>query len=288
MKPDRSDSAASGRPFVLEHEVLAAEGATRTALVVHGALGSGQNFRGFVRKLALARPEYAFVLVDLRSHGRSRGAPPPHTMSSAATDLAVLAERLSETHAALPPVTTLIGHSLGGKVTLTAAREHPGLATQVFVLDSDPGTRDPASAHEIHTVIRGVRSISMPVTSRKEVVDALRNQGFSSGLASWMTTNLQRIGEVLDWSFDLNAIEALLSDYFRQDLWPCVESPPSGVVVELVIAENSDRWSDEMRARAARIDPRTGTRVHHIPNAGHWLHVDNPDALRDLLTATLQ
>src|SRR4029453_2035579 len=56
--------------------------------------------------------------------------------------------------------------------------------------------------------------------SRRDVVDALLAQGLTSGLAEWMTTNLKREGERYTWLFAVDAIEELMADYFRVDLWP--------------------------------------------------------------------
>ena len=102
-----------------------------------------------------------------------------------------------------------------------------------------------------------------------------------------MTTNLVRQGDELTWTFDLEGIEQLLGDYFAQDLWSCIEEPPQGLTIELVIAANSDRWSGSMRQRAFGIDSSEHTHVHEIPDAGHWLHVDNPQALLELMAERL-
>ena len=93
--------------FVPSSSVVSGDEATQAALVLHGALGSGQNFRSFVRKLAARRPDYSFVLVDLRNHGSSHSPPPPHTLAAAAGDLRALTQALPE----LPPVKAVIGHS---------------------------------------------------------------------------------------------------------------------------------------------------------------------------------
>lgn len=277
----------SGSDFVLHHERIDGSAATRSCLVLHGALGSGQNFRGFVRRLAPLRPDTSFVLVDLRAHGSSQGAPSPNTLENAARDLEVLAQQLE--HEGLPPVRLVIGHSLGGKVALEFARLSTRPLDGIWMLDSDPGTQDPESAHEIKGVIAAVRSIAPPITSRQQVVERLVERGFGSGLANWMTTNLKRQGEHYAWVFDLDAVEELLRDYFRRDLWPYLEVPddPARAEVHLVIAEHSDRWSQGMRERARRVPETSSVRVHEISNAGHWLHVDNPDALLDLVSREL-
>lgn len=273
--------------FVPHHEVLAQEAARRTALVLHGALGSGQNFRGFAKKLMEVRPDYAFVLVDLRAHGRSRSAPAPHTLQSAASDLTRLVEALRRDEPQLPDVRCLIGHSLGGKVALECARLGADWLGQVFLLDSNPGTQDPAAAHEIRSVLQAIRGVPMPAASRAQVVGHLRAQGLSSGLSNWMTTNLERRSDELYWVFDLTAIEELLVDYFRQDLWPYLEQERQGPEVQLIVAEQSDRWSADMRERALHLSEATRARTRVLPQAGHWLHVDNPEGLLELMRSLL-
>lgn len=55
-------------------------------------------------------------------------------------------------------------------------------------------------------------------------------------------------------------------------------------------AENSDRWDCEtvqrLDALASRKDDgATGkVSVHILPRSGHWVHVDNPKGLLDIVT----
>lgn len=273
--------------FVPHHEVLGSDAAEKTAIVLHGALGSGQNFRSFAKKLMAARPDYSFVLADLRAHGRSHAAPPPHTLEHAARDLTQLRDTLRREHPELPEPRCLIGHSLGGKVALECARLGELMLTQLFILDSNPGSQDPDAADEIRSVIAGVRSVPMPAASRASVVEHLRARGLSAGLSNWMTTNLERRGDELHWLFDLSAIEELLRDYFCRDLWPFLEQRRDAPEVRLVVAEQSDRWSAEMRARAFGLSAETHVQTRVLPDAGHWLHVDNPLGLLDLMQRDL-
>lgn len=41
----------------------------RVCLVLHGLLGSGRNWGGFIKALHAAAPDWRFVLLDLRNHG---------------------------------------------------------------------------------------------------------------------------------------------------------------------------------------------------------------------------
>jgi pimeloyl-ACP methyl ester carboxylesterase len=273
--------------FVLHHELVGAGSSRHTAFVLHGALGSGQNFRGFIKKFNQLRPDYTFVLCDLRAHGDSNPAPAPHTLASCSEDLSRLAEHLQSTQPELGPLRVVIGHSLGGKVGLHFACHSGRDLSQVWALDSNPGTQMVEATHEIRAVIRAVRAVRTPILARADVVRQIREQGLSNGLAQWMTTNLRRRGQHYEWAFDLDAIEQLLLDYFVQDLWPFVEAPKTAPEIHLVIAERSDRWSQEMRERSRGLPASSNTHVHELPDAGHWVHVDNPAGLLELMAPRL-
>lgn len=275
--------------FVPSHRIIEGERSQKTAFVLHGALGSGQNFNRFIQKLAHERPEYRWALVDLRHHGQSSGAPPPNTLEACAGDLSALAAQLGSEPA------VVIGHSFGGKVAIEYARleasrggESSAALEQVWVLDAVPGAQKGVDASEITRVIRAVRQVVMPASSRKEVVQQLTEKsGMSSGLAEWMATNLRRNGDRYEWVFDLDAIEELLVDYFRVDLWSFLSAPRTRPEFRLVVAERSDRWPPDQRERARALPPESRVVYHELPNAGHWVHVDNPEALLQLLSEHL-
>jgi pimeloyl-ACP methyl ester carboxylesterase len=94
-----------------------------------------------------------------------------------------------------------------------------------------------------------------------------------------MATNLKREGERYAWLFDVDAIETLMQDYFRVDLWGFLEKPRDRPEIQLVVAERSDRWTAELRQRARALPPSTRVIYRELPNSGHWVHVDNPEGL---------
>ena len=67
------------------------------------------------------------------------------------------------------------------------------------------------------------------------------------------------------------------------DVWPTMENPPGDLQIHVVRATKSDSLDAESLARISEASERT-RRVHlHEVDAGHWLNVDNPDALLALL-----
>ncbi len=267
--------------FVLAHSLLGEPAAPKLLLLLHGALGSGNNLRSLALKLCKLRPEYRCCLVDLRHHGQSQGAPLPNTLGACAEDLLHLERALGH----VPEV--MVGHSFGGKVALMFAAQHPARLKQLWILDSNPGPQAATPDHEVLRVIRAVRGTRLPVENRADVVAQLSEQGLSSGLAQWLATNLKREPSGFVWGFNLEAIHELMLDYFASDLWSVLEHPTRETDFRVVVGERSDRWAAENRERLERLVAATHVRLHVVPEAGHWLHVDNPGYLLELFARDL-
>lgn len=278
--------------LTLHHEAVGGGDADgRWIYLLHGIYGAGRNWRSVARRLARRRPGWGALLVDLRMHGRSRGFEPPHTLSACARDL----ERLRR--ATGRPPSALLGHSFGGKVVLEALKgekEGPGPAPaggrgegtrQAWIVDSTPSVREPAGSAV--RMLRAVRSLPERFSSREEAVGGLEEQGFARPVARWMTTNLEREEGGFRWSLDWSAMEALLEDFFREDLWTVLEEPPDGWEVHVVKAEDSAVLPEEACDRIRDAGRRTGRVFLHRLSGGHWLNADNPGGTVDLLAEEL-
>lgn len=269
--------------FVPAHASVTAAGAapSRWMLVLHGILGSGANWRTFARRLATARPGWGFLLVDLRMHGQSQDAPPPHTLDAVAEDLVRLEASLGL------PVAGVMGHSFGGKAALVYAARRGGELDQVWVLDASPGTRrDRASTPE--AVVRTLRTVSQPLPSRERFLEIITAHGHSRSIADWLAMNLRRADDGFRLRLDLDAIEALLDAYFATDAWPVLERARAARELHVVVGALSPALDEVDRARLAALAARE-PRVHPhlIAEAGHWVHVDAPDALFELVSGAL-
>ncbi|KAL8191685.1 hypothetical protein R6Q57_028416 [Mikania cordata] len=274
-----------------------------SAFVLHGLVGSARNWRSFSRNLASSLSTFAspsdwkMVLVDLRNHGQSAGVSglhPPHDIENAANDLANLVKSQDWSW---PDV--VLGHSMGGKVALqyvlSCARGDYGssvkLPKQLWVLDSVPGIVDPeASSGEVEKVLETLQTLPKTIASRKWLVDHLTNLGFSRSLSEWIGTNLKKSGEQYAWAFNLEGIIQMFDSYRQLDYWPLLEHPPKGTEIVIVRAENSDRWDPHVIQKLESLKNRVGDEsegklsVVVLPNSGHWVHVDNPKGLLEIVT----
>jgi len=250
-------------------------------LVLHGILGSGSNFRTFARRLATACPSWGFVLVDQRMHGQSQGAPPPHTIGAAADDLVRLVDTLRL------PIAGVMGHSFGGKVALAFVARAGRELEQAWVLDASPSARRDRATSTAE-VLRILRSVPQPLPSRERFIEIVTAHDQPRAIADWLAMNVRSTADGFRLRLDLDAVEALLDSYVSTDAWPVLERAAGARAFEVVVAGRSDAFDEADRARLAAIaarDPRVV--AHVIEGAGHWVHVDAPDALFELIRARL-
>ncbi|KAJ0253526.1 hypothetical protein HA466_0111990 [Hirschfeldia incana] len=274
-----------------------------TALILHGLLGSGRNWRSFSRSLAsslsVSSPsDWKMMLVDLRNHGRStevEGIEPPHDLVNSAKDLADLVKANGWNW---PDV--VIGHSLGGKVALqfmeSCARGDYGVSAsppkQVWVLDSVPGeVKAEQSDGEVEKVLMTLQSLPSPIPSRKWLVDHMVELGFSRSLSEWIGSNLKRSGDSETWAFNLDGAVQMFNSYRETSYWSLLENPPKGTEISFVIAEKSDRWDHDTTTRLERIAKQRQNvsegkvSTHVLSNSGHWVHTDNPKGLLEIVSS---
>ena len=292
MVDDRSAAAGPGRAlqrlggaFVPAHRVVRSE--TRGGhpvgrlYLLHGFFGSGRNWSAIARGVVRARPDWEAVLVDLRLHGESSGAQPPHTVQASGADVARLA-------ASLPPSggpSAVLGHSFGGKVALSSIELIDPSCSQTWVIDSTPSAGTTAAGAQ--SMMRLLTEIPGPFESRRAGADAVEHGGFPRFVAEWMATNLVSAGDGYVWRFDMGELHALLADFFRTDLWKQVENPPESCEVRFVRATRNSILSESDASRIERLHSEGHLVQLDTLEGGHWLNMDNPDGLINLIRAGL-
>jgi pimeloyl-ACP methyl ester carboxylesterase len=119
---------------------------------------------------------------------------------------------------------------------------------------------------------------------KKELIET---HNFGPIFASWMTTNLKYTdGKNMDWKFNLDNIEEMFKSYKQECMWDYLGNPPGDMKIKYVRAEKSNRWTPYILARFDEVCNVSNerTKLYTLENAGHWVHVDNPDGLMRMLS----
>lgn len=128
------------------------DGAPLPAVVlVHGITASHRAWPA----VAAALPGRRVIAPDLRGRGRSNGLPGPYGMAAHADDVAAVIRELVGGPA------VVVGHSMGGFVSLVLTHRYPGLVARLVLVDGGlpiplpPGVPPGASPEEVVQVLLG-------------------------------------------------------------------------------------------------------------------------------------
>jgi len=251
-------------------------------LFLHGILGTRANWRGVARQLVKRRPGWGAILVDLPEHGDSPGMSPPHTVRAVARAVQDWERSLGL------PIGGALGHSFGGKVVLEWLRGRLRQPTEAWTIDSSPSPIETTQdATATASVIRLLETLPRKWSSRDAFVQAMVDGGQPEPIAQWLAMSLRRTtDDARVFGPDLRVIRPLIEDYARTDCWDVVEALPEHCTLDVVVGGRSEAVSAADRRRLAATaarDPRLS--MHIVEQAGHWVHVDAPDALIRLLTS---
>lgn len=246
-------------------------GAGPPLLFLHGLFGSGRNFRTLARSFAQS---FTCCLVDLRNHGESPHVRPADYPAMAEDVLALL-------DAEGWPCADLVGHSMGGKVAMSIALRHPERVRRLAVLDIAPVRY----AHSHRELIEQLLALDLSQVRRRAEADAALAAVIPDPvLRGFLLQNL-----VFDdagrarWRI---ALEILRDDIDRLVDFPLPPEVAACDVPALFLrGGRSDYVPDSTIPVIRRLFPQAV--VETIADAGHWLHADKAEAVRDRLLAFL-
>lgn len=236
--------AADGRPPVL---------------LLHGLFGSARNW-GQHQK-ALAAEGRQVLALDLRNHGESPHGPVP--------SYGALAGDVAETLAARGiHRCRLIGHSMGGKVAMALALTAPEMVERLVIADIAPR----AYAHRNDRLIAAMRALTpTPGMTRAEASAALAADIPDAMIRSFLLLNL-RLGTAQPNGWRIG-LDELAEGIGVLEGWQPIAGTYPGPALSIA-GGRSHYVTEDGRAALRALFP--ALRFEVLPDAGHWLHVDDP------------
>jgi pimeloyl-ACP methyl ester carboxylesterase len=261
-----------------------------TLMLVHGA---GDHARSWDRIAGAFEQEYRVVALDLHGHGDSEWAIGNHYgIASAAVDVVALAERLGGE-------VKVMGHSFGGRVSLSAAAARPELFDAIVAIEatgrgvrSVAWDRETPGPRQMRRWIETVRSYEDASPRVYASIEGARDRMLErhGRLEPEWALHLARHGlKPVEggyvWKFDKwvhTRIPFEMTEEVARALWPAVTCP-----VLHLLGGDSDigrGFTDEDLSLF-----QDATRVV-VPDAGHWVQHDQVETVireaRTFFTAT--
>ena len=237
------------------HSKILGEGSP--LIILHGLLGSGDNWQSMARKWA---ERYEVHLVDQRNHGHSFHSE-DFSFEHMTDDLL---QYVQDHH--LRGV-YLIGHSMGGKTAMHFAQQHPEWLEKLVVADIGPKGYEPH--HDV--IFRALKNVDLGrVGSRGEADQAIGEFVYEPGVRMFLMKNLywKEKGQ-LGWRFNLD----VLHERYEEIIRPL----PSGEIripTLFIRGGKSGYVLDEDWPEIQRQFPKA--QLSTLPDAGHWLHAEKP------------
>ncbi|ALS98641.1 alpha/beta fold hydrolase [Lacimicrobium alkaliphilum] len=244
-------------------------GEGEAVILLHGLFGSLENLNSIKRAL---ETDYQVVSVDLPDHGDS-----PHSQHFSyqqyADSVLTLMDELKLDKA------IVLGHSMGGKVAMTLALQHPDRVSKLIVADIAPVTYPDRHSG----IIEALKSVDLSgLQNRTEADKQLAKNIDEQGIRQFLLKGLQKSDAGWGWRFNLSLLE---NDYADITDWPDTSKSYQGPVL-FIKGGRSDYLQAEHKPRIARLFPHS--QGHIIQDVGHWLHAEKPQQFNQVVADFLR
>ncbi len=240
-------------------------------IILHGLFGSGDNWATFAKNLS--KNDYAVYLVDLRNHGHS-GWDDCHDYKHMASDVheLIVSEQLKDV--------IMLGHSMGGKAAMQLAIDFTTDIQKLIVADITPRYYPPH--HQ--TILNGLLALDFnEIKTRNDADKQLALTIDDLSTRQFLLKNLYwKESDKLAFRFNLKALSQEI-----ENVGATIESENASEIPSLFISGEKSNYilitdHDIIKQLFSHAEIIT------IPNAGHWIHADQPFLLLNSIISFLQ
>lgn len=247
------------------------EGEGKPLLVIHGFLGMSDNWKTIGTQFA--SDGFQAHLLDLRNHGKS--------FHSDEFSYEIMVQDIYDYCKAnnLEKVSVL-GHSMGGKAAMLFATTYPEMTEKLIVADIGPKFY-PQHHQIIFEALNAVDFSKKP--NRSEVEEIMSQYITDFGTRQFLLKNLYWL-EPGQLAFRFNL--AVFNNNKDEIGKPLPENSVFDKPTLFIRGGNSDYVLDEDFENIQKHFP--DSKLETIPNAGHWLHAENPKLFYEMTSLFLK
>ena len=242
------------------------QGSGPAVILMHGMFGSLSNLAGLARVMY---GDHRVISVDLRNHGDS-----PH---EEAMDIPLMAADIIELMDDLRlPSAVLIGHSLGGKVAMQIALNHPKRVAGLVVGDISP-VQYPQTNNVL--ALDALEALSQQqITSRAAADETMGRYIDEPVTKGFLLKNVRRL--TAD-KFELKLNMASITKNYATSLCAAPAGVPFSGPTLFIKGEVSAYIQEKHKPVIDQLFPNAKLEI--MTGVGHWLHAEKPKVFNDLV-----
>jgi len=239
-------------------------------IILHGLFGASDNWHSVAKLLS---QKYTVHLLDIRNHGRSPHSP-IHSYQSMLQDLVEYfrTENISKA--------TIVGHSMGGKIAMYLALQHPQFIESLFIVDIAARNYSQNKNFAEHkALLTALQAIDLSlINKRVDLKLQMTNKIWENYSFGFLSKNIYRNNDN-HFSWKLN--QKALSEYIEEiaDGFPIQNQTNSSksFPITFIKGELSNYILESDKKEILTLFPSAEFIL--IKGVGHWIHAQNPKAL---------
>jgi len=250
------------------------EGTGSPMVIIHGLYGSSDNWINIGKRLA---GKHTLYLIDQRNHGHSPFAD-THTFNDMRNDLAEFFEKHNIEKA------IILGHSMGGKVAMWFAADFPEKVEKLVIADIAPKDylllKEDSQFYLHQNILLAMQEIDFTkIRSRQDVDDFMAQKIDDERIRQFLLKSIEKDKVLHQFKWRINA--PVLYSYLDEIVsgvnktWLDDRIPITSYPVIFIRGMKSKYILPEDENLIHEIYP--DARIIDIPDAGHWLHAEQPE-----------